>query len=134
MRFPDPEELARFPLVPDFQVGLTEPDDGGRHIEFASATRGRLAGFPAWDHADRDLRHFIATDVPLGTIDEPYEDADEGWRISIFQDGEFVYVLEGDSQHGSEYRAYFRVKLEQYLAAWAFVVDSFNPILPLDDA
>jgi hypothetical protein len=54
---------------------LREELEGGLHIAMMSRTRGHLAGFPAWDHADRDLRHF--TDIPLGTEEEPFEDADE---------------------------------------------------------
>ena len=92
----------------------------------------RLAWFPAWDHADRDLRHFIPSDVPLGTIDEPYEDADEGWRIFIFEHRGFVYVLEGDSPNAEFFPRFFRVPRDRYLAAWAGLIDAYNPITPLD--
>ena len=92
-------------------------------MELASASRGRLAWFPAWEHADRDLRHFVATDVPIGTFDRPYQDVDEDWSISIFEQGGWVYVDEGDT--------HFRVPTAQYLAAWAALVDRFNPIMPL---
>lgn len=134
MRFPDEDELEDIPVVPDFNVDLGEPtEEGGRHIEFVSMSRGPLASFPAWDHADRDLRHFVPSDVPFGSIDEPYEDADEDWRIAIFEHGGFVYVLEGESPTDPDFSVAFRVPREQYFAAWAFVIDAFNPITPLDD-
>ena len=135
MRFPpDDEELASFPVIRDFAVTLRDSHEGGRHLEFTSASRGRLAGFPAWDHADRDLRHFTPADVPYGTLDIPYEDADEGWRIVIFERGGFVHVLEGSAARAEDFALFFRVPRERYLAAWAAVIDAYNPVMPLDDA
>jgi len=107
--------------VTDFAVRVNDE----HRIEFVSASRGRLASFPAWEHADRDLRHFVAADVPLGTFDAPYEDADEGWRIAIYEHAGWVYVDENGVS--------FRVPRERYLRAWAAVIDQFNPITPLDD-
>jgi hypothetical protein len=115
--------LESYPVVDDFVVRLIERE-GVKFVELASAARGRLAWFPAWEHADRDLRHFVAADVPIGTFDRPYDDADENWTISIFEQGGWVYVDENDSR--------FRVPTPRYLAAWAALIDSFNPITPLD--
>lgn len=118
-----------FPTIEDFVVRLSAEDEGGRHIEFASESGGRLAGFPAWDHADRDLRHFIASDVPLGTREEPYEDRDESWRIAIFEHGGWVYVAEGDGLRN----AAFRVRAEKYTSAWMRLIERFNPAVSLED-
>lgn len=112
--------MDEYPIVDDFSVRLT--DD--HRIEFASAEHGRMAWFPEWEHADRDLRHFIAADVPLGTIDEPFTDAgDDGWSISIFEQAGWVYVEEGNSL--------FRVRTERYVQAWAALIDLFNPTEPV---
>lgn len=92
-----PFDLDDLPPITDFFLTLREEGEGGLHIEMMSRTRGRLAGFPAWDHADRDLRHFILDDIPLGTEDEPFQDADEAWRIVILPRGLDVFILEGDS-------------------------------------
>lgn len=123
------DELAldAFPIIDDFALTLAEIHDGGKHIEMASRTLGRLAGFPAWDHADRDLRHFDPADVPLGSIDEPYDDRDEGWRILIFEHGGWVYVLEGRSPNATEFAVWFRVPAARYFEAWAVLIDAFNP-------
>jgi hypothetical protein len=133
MQFPTEDELDEFPVVNDFSVTMREMPDTGRHIEFSSGSRGPLAWFPAWDHADRDLRHFVASDVPMGTLDEPFDDADDGWRLMLFEHAGWVYVLEGDSPHAEEFPRFFRVKRDQYLEAWAFVIDAYNPITPLDE-
>ncbi len=127
-------DLDTFPIVSDFAVRLTDGgEEGGRHVELVSASQGRLAGFPAWDHADRDLRHFVASDVPLGTFDDPYDDRDEGWRIVIFEEGGWVYVAEGADAGAESFEALFRVRRERYFQAWAALIDQYNPITPLDD-
>ena len=99
-----------------------------------SRKKGRLAYFPAWEHADRDLRHFTAADVPLGTMDIPYDDADDNWRIIIFEHKGFVYVLEADDPRAEDFKRWFRVARDRYLQSWAMLIDVFNPIKPLDDA
>ena len=131
MHFPGDDELDAFSTVADFVVAVS--DAGDRHIEFRSASRGRLAHFPAWEHADRDLRHFTAADVPIGSMDHPYEDADEGWRVAIFEHRGFVYVLEGDDAASDDFARSFRVPSDRYLQAWAARIDTYNPIKPLDE-
>jgi hypothetical protein len=127
------EDLAAFPTVEDFAVTLADSEEGGKHIEYRSPSRGRLAGFPVWDHADRDLRHFILTDIPLGTRAEPYFDRDDGWRIVIFEEGDWVYVAEGSDADATEFESQFRVSGERYLKAWSALIDFYNPATPLDE-
>jgi hypothetical protein len=119
----------KFKTIDDFTVRLIETPDGGRQIELASEASGRLAGFPAWEHADRDLRHFIRGDIPLGTREEPFEDRDEDWRIAIFEHGGWVYVAEGTDDGNTA----FRVRTTEYFTAWEDLIDQFNPALELDD-
>ncbi|HEU4520862.1 MAG TPA: hypothetical protein VFT12_02600 [Thermoanaerobaculia bacterium] len=133
MRFPSEDELDSFPTIGDFDVILRDWDEGGKHVEFVSGSKGVLATFPAWDHVDRDLRHFIASDVPMGNIDEPYDDADEGWRLMLFEHRGFVYVLQGNSPRTSDFKVFFRVPRGRYIAAWAALIDAYNPITPLDE-
>ena len=121
--------MTDFRTIEDFAVRLADSDEGGKHVELVSQSEGRLAGFPAWDHADRDLRHFIESDIPLGTREEPYEDREEGWQIAIFEHGGWVYVAEGDGTGA----AAFRVRTERYMAAWQALIDRFNPSVPLED-
>lgn len=110
-------------LIEDFAVELR-----GGMVEFVAGDGGeRLAWFPAWEHAERDLRHFDADDIPIGPEDMPYEDADEGWRIRIFERGDFVYILEGDAPHAPLSRA-FRIPRERYMEAWVELLDRFNPV------
>lgn len=115
--------------VDDFVLRLVDSVDGGKHLDFASEAEGRLAGFPFWDHADRDLRHFIHSDIPLGTPHEPFEDRDESWGIAIFEHGGWVYVAEMDGHDSIS----FRVPTDRYLAVWRALIDRFNPGTPLED-
>ncbi len=133
MHIPGDDEIGGFPTISDFSVMLSQPDHDGPHIEFVSASKGRLAHFPGWEHADRDLRHFVAADVPMGSIDEPYDEVDERWRINIFERRGFVYVMEADSPDASDFPRFFRVPLDRYVQAWAALIDRFNPITPLDE-
>lgn len=119
------EKLSDFSPVDDFSVLLIDSEDSGKQLEYTSVSRGRLAHFPAWEHVDRDLRHFIPADVPLGKRDEPYEDRDEDWHIVIFEEDGWVYVAENDVK--------FRVRRERYNREWAAIIDAFNPIAPLDE-
>jgi hypothetical protein len=118
--------------IPDFYLTLDEAPEGGLHIQLMSRTRGHLAGFPAWDHADRDLRHFTHDDIPLGTDDEPFEDADEAWRIVILAQGKDVFILEGDAPRGELTRRY-RIPRDQYLAAWEELIAEYHPARSLED-
>jgi hypothetical protein len=80
---------------------------------------------------ERDLRHFVADDVPLGTISEPVVDADADWQIVIFANAGFVYVLEGSAPHATAFDVWFRVPRDRYITEWARVISEFNPVEPL---
>ena len=118
--------------ITDFYLTLDEADEGGLHIAMMSRARGHLAGFPAWDHADRDLRHFTHDDIPLGIDDEPFEDADEAWRIVILAHGNDVFILEGDAPRGELTRRY-RVPRDHYLAAWDALIREYHPARSLEE-
>lgn len=126
-------DLATVPLARNFVVELRELEDLGRIVHFTSADGGELAWFPAWEHAERDLPHMNAIDVPLGSIDDPYDDRDEGWRIVIFEHEGFVYVFEDDRPNGTLFPRRFRVPRDAYIVAWAGLMDTYNPITPLDE-
>ena len=115
----------------DFAIELRESEEFGQHVYYVSETRGELAGFPYWDNAERDMRHFVAEDVPLGSIEEPVDDADVDWQIVVFEHAGFVYVLEGAAPHTTTFDVWFRVPRDRYIAEWARVIDQFNPIEPL---
>jgi hypothetical protein len=112
--------------IDDFFLTLREEGEGGMHIEMMSRAHGRIAGFPFWDHADRDLRHFTMEDVPYGSEAAPYVDIDENWRITIFERGDIVVI----NENGREWE----IPADRYLAAWDTLMRRFNPVTSLEDA
>jgi hypothetical protein len=128
----DFDNLDDAPRITDFHLTLVDYPEGGLHIRMMSRTRGDLAGFPAWDHADRDLRHFTPADIPLGTEEQPFEDADEAWRIAILAAGTDVLILEGDTPRG-EFTRRYRIPRDQYLAAWEELIREYHPAKSLED-
>jgi hypothetical protein len=124
-------DLDEFPVIKDFAIELRESEEFGQHVYYISESRGELAGFPYWDNAERDMRHFVAEDVPLGSIDEPVDDADVDWQMVVFEHAGFVYILEGAAPHTTTFDVWFRVPRDRYIAEWARVIDQFNPIEPL---
>ncbi len=123
-------ELGAFPLIVDFVIELRASEDLGQHIHYVSPTRGELASFPYWDNVERDMRH-VAGDVPIGSIDEPVDDADADWQIVIFEQAGFVYIMEGREPHATSFDVWFRVPGDRYVEQWGRVIDEFNPIAPL---
>src|ERR1700694_1760297 len=124
-------DLRDFPIIGDFTIEMRESDEFGQHVHFVSPSRGELASFPYWDNVERDMRHFLADDVPLGSIEEPVDDYDQDWQIVIFEHRGFVYVLEADTPHATEFDVWFRVPSDRYITEWARVIDHFNPVEPL---
>ena len=120
-------DLSHVRTIGDFSIELRD-----RKIAFIGDGE-RIAGFPAWENADRDLRHFIAADVPLGSIDVPCEDFDEGWRIAILEHEGFVYVLEADDPHAESYPRRYRISRDAYIRAWAMLLHQYNPVLSLEE-
>ena len=113
-----------FTLVDDFKIQSRDCGQLGIHLDFVSAERERLAGFPWWDHADADLRTMGLHEIPMGTTQTPFDDLEQGWRILIWENGGFVFIAESDDETGAEFHRWFRVEKHKYLAAWREVIDA----------
>ena len=121
-------DLSNVRTIGDFSIELRD-----RKITYFGDNGEQIAWFPAWENADRDLKHFIASDVPLGSLDAPFEDSDDTWRIAILEYHGFVYVLEADDPHADSYPRRFRVSRDAYIRAWATLLHEFNPVLSLEE-
>jgi hypothetical protein len=116
--------LADFPLIEDFEVRLEEFRESGKswfgyHLFLFSRLRGYIAGFPWWDHAERDLARDDFR-IPLGDFEHPYSDIEQGWEIVIATKDDIVYVLEGDFDTPVDegYHTWFKVDKGVYLSEW----------------
>ena len=117
---------ATFANANNFRISVT---DG--LLEFRSGDE-RVAHFPAWEHVERDLRHFALIDIPTGSPAEPYDDRDDSWHLSVYEDEGFVYILEGDDPASDTFTRQWRVPANVYFAAWEEVIRQFHPAMDLD--
>jgi hypothetical protein len=127
-------DLDAFPVVRDFRVGLEHGGGLGWHVRLVSSSRGLLAGFPWWDHADRTLKGWSEDDVFTGTTDAPLDRSQEGWQILIFERDEHVYVLEADQPRAKRFRRYFSVPRDKWLSGWMRAVEACKAGKPKDVA
>jgi hypothetical protein len=115
-----PPEVFR--VVRDFGIHLRDTGQSGVHISFASSSEGEIARFPWWDHADADLREMSDDDVPTGTVERPFDDVEQGWRILIWERQGHVFVMEGGGDR-RRYRRWFAVPRETYFSAWRDAIE-----------
>ena len=120
-------DLLAFPLVEDFIIKLEQTGTFGIHLYFYSDQLGRLASFPWWDNVEKDLSSYTSSDIPVGDFDEPYSDLEQGWQIIIFEDENFVYIMEGQEPCCTEFPIWFRVTRDRYYNEWMRLIREFNP-------
>lgn len=112
-------DLEAFPTVEGFALALRNCGSLGYHIDLVDGDGRVLAGFPWWDNAEVALKILQPAEFPKGTRDVPFDDLEQGWQIYIFEEGSFVYLLEGDDACCTEFRSWFRVRTADYLRAWS---------------
>jgi hypothetical protein len=125
-------DISHFPSIDNFEVVLTHWDTPiGPHIRFWSEKLGQLASFPWWDNANLALYTCTTGDIPIGTIEKPYHDSEQGWQTLIFQVGEYVYIMQGGepSEEPVVWTSWFRVPLDQYISEWRREIRRFNPAI-----
>jgi GrpB-like predicted nucleotidyltransferase (UPF0157 family) len=136
-------DFSKFPLIVDFEVKTKDTEFFGPHVYYYSAEHGRLASFPDWDSVEQDLQKerfldiakeqrmdaaYIMDRFPLGTIDRPYNELEQGWRLVSWEDGEFVYVLETNDEHSNVFPIWFKVSKDRYMDEWKKLVDAYRNI------
>jgi hypothetical protein len=121
----DPNSFAS---VTDFEIQLKPSGCLGLHLDLASRSLGPLAGFPWWDDVDADLATWTLKNVPLGTLESPFDDCEQGWQILIWESDGWVYVAEGDEPCCETYSQTFRVGRAPYLKAWEAAIESASEL------
>ena len=71
-----------FPLINDFYINIDKTDLFGYHLDYRSEKHGLLSNFPWWDNIEREIHS--EKDIPIGTLEEPFDDLEQGWQIYIF--------------------------------------------------
>ena len=104
-------DLHQFPCAD--HVSVRWADDV---LELVDESLSLRVGFPWWDGQDVERAIRSPAGAPLGDVNEPFHDEEQGWRIVIWWDAGMVGIMEGDED---AFAVWFRVPLDRYLAAWA---------------
>lgn len=108
---------ADFPLAGAFEIEFfTDDTSQKRSLRYVDRHLGLSVEFPWWTDVDSDLRKWSLADVPRGTVEAPYSDFDQGWRVIIWQSGEAVFIMEGDED--AMFHVRMRVPADVYLSRW----------------
>jgi hypothetical protein len=95
---------AQFQAASGFSVELAARVGGaGTVLRLVNSTLDVAIDFPWWDDPERDLSRWTLEDIPIGTPDVPYFDADQYWRILIWQTSGVVYIASGSSNEEGLY-------------------------------
>jgi hypothetical protein len=120
-------DLSQFRAAPAFSVEIVPRAGGaGRLLRLADASLGTAIDFPWWDSPDLELGRWTLDDIPLGTLEEPYSDADQCWRILVWQVNGVVYIAAGSADEEGLYDTFLSVPGEEYRAAWGGLISSLK--------
>jgi hypothetical protein len=86
---------AQFQAASGFSVQLAARVGGaGTVLRFGDSASDVAIEFSWWDDPEGDLSTWTPEDIPIGTLDNPYFDTDQCWRILIWQVGDIVKVIQ----------------------------------------
>lgn len=108
--------FAKFPIVADFYVNTIKTAVFGYQLEYRSDLYGTITTFPWWDRVEHRFK--TMADMPIGTLEQPFSDLEQGWQLYIFQHDDFVYILEGDEPICEQFSRWFKVSADLYTARW----------------
>jgi hypothetical protein len=110
------ETLEPFPTIEDLEIEPLLTEYFGVQMVWRSASLGVVTEFPWWDNLERNARLDDPTWWPVGTVSQPYVDAEQNWTFMCWEDDDFVYVLQGHDFASWERR--FRVPTDTFRSAW----------------
>ncbi len=119
------QSVEDFPAADEFVVELYDRVGApGSALRFVDSKLGVKVEFPWWDNVDSAIRHWRVDDIPIGTVDEPYSEFDQCWRLVIWQRGDKVCIAAGTDEEEGTYDTWFSVDRESYIAAWRRLLNS----------
>jgi hypothetical protein len=122
-------DLESFPLIEDFYMDLVgEPQESlGMHLFFGSRSSEIYLALFWWrDNFEQEIQKLSEADIPLGTIEQPFDDLEPGWQLIIFEHREFVDVLEGLELCCKVFPRWCRVPLKDYQKSWSDLLDRWQ--------
>ncbi|GAB2569527.1 hypothetical protein Aab01nite_07380 [Paractinoplanes abujensis] len=103
-------DLNSFPCAGQFSVRWA--DD---MVELTDERLSLRVRFPWWSRQDVEQAIQSPSGPPVGEVDEPFDDEEQGWRILVWQHAGMVGIMVGAD---NTFTTWFRVPLERYLAGW----------------
>ena len=119
--------LVDFPLIEDFDIVLMRfkksniPGDqfGTYDLRFFSPSRSYLARTL---YSPIKSTYSFRFEGAFGTLYLPYYDFDQAYKLLIFEDEMFVYVLEGGDWQNDEYYRWFKADKQRYYERWKNII------------
>lgn len=109
--------LEDFPAAENFVIEIfPDPSVPGCGLRFADSGLASAIEFPWWTTVEGDLRAWSLSDVPVGSVEDPYADFDQGWQVLIWRVDNWVFLMEGDGE--DVFRVWFRVPADRYYSEW----------------
>lgn len=113
-------DVDKFPAAANFKIELfSDPSLSGHGLHFIDSHLGLSIEFPWWDNVDADLRRWSISDVPLGSLDQPFVDLEQGWQVLLWRLGDWVFIMQGDDE---AFHTWIRVPVDRYLSEWKAVL------------
>jgi len=117
-------DLSSVPLITGFTIVLEDTNLFGKHMTFEDKEKNLIASFNWWDDVDVKIKNMSR--IPLGDIDDPFNDLEQGWQILIFELNSEVYILQSHEPCGEEFPYYCKVKSKEYRKEWTRIIEECN--------
>ena len=103
--------MDSFPVAENFGIEIfPDPSVSGCGLRFADAGLDSTIEFPWWTSVEGDLRAWSISDVPVGSVEDPYVDLEQAWQVLIWRADDWVFLMEGDGE--DVFRVWFRVRVQ----------------------
>ncbi|TFG32145.1 hypothetical protein EU528_04375 [Candidatus Thorarchaeota archaeon] len=119
-------DLDSFPLIADFRVLVGGRSVDFAYVEYSSYILGLLTTFVNWNDADERLQVMKIEDIPLGTMEKPWNDIEQGFELDIWEKDGFVYVILGDEPCTNKFEVWYRVRKGDYVQAWKDILARYQ--------
>ena len=105
----------------------------GLNLTYTVPSLGIVMPWGWLKETEAEMRAWTLADVPCGTLTEPYHDSDQGWNVMLWQQGDHVFVAEGDGSWDEErdsntYTRWFKVPRELYFEAWVAALEQLRTL------
>ncbi|WP_328647402.1 hypothetical protein OHS58_05800 [Amycolatopsis sp. NBC_00348] len=118
-------DLDSFSESLNFRIVLVYQGEGNSSLRFIDSSLGKEVAFPWWEDPASDIRSWSMSNIPEGSVEAPYWDADQGWHIYIWRvEGSILIAQGGDTENW--YENLLKVPIHQYRSEWERLIVSLS--------